>query len=306
LNPLYAIIGPTASGKESAALILSAAHGFEILSLDSMKVFRGMDVGTAKASAAARSLVPHHLLDLAAPAQSFCTRDWLRAAEIALIGISSRDHGALFSGGTPLYLQALLYGLFEGPAAEPAIRRRLKAIPNPELHDRLAKVDPESAALIHVNDLRRLVRALEIHEITGVPPSTLRRQWEAAAPRRPCRIAGIRRDRADLYARINERVDRMLAGGLVEEVEALLSAPGGLGFVARQALGYKEVADFLEGAIPTLAEAADLLRRRTRHFARRQISWFKRFDVAWVDAAPDAPAEFIAEAVARALLLESR
>ena len=301
LTALYALVGPTASGKERTSLALAVEHGFEILSLDSMKVFRGMDVGTAKASADARRRIPHHLIDLADPADPFSTRDWLDAAESALTEVLSRRRRPLFSGGTPLYLKALLYGLFEGPAAQPGIRARLKATPQAELHERLARIDPASAARIHVNDLRRLVRALEIHEITGQPPSALRRQWEASAPARPCRVAGIRRHRADLYARINARVDRMLECGLVAEVEALLSASDGIGPVARQALGYKEVADYLEGAISSIEEAADLIKRHTRHFARRQIGWFKRFDVAWVDAPPEAPPELIA-AKAAALL----
>ncbi len=302
----YALIGPTASGKEGAALVLAGSHGLEILSLDSMKLFRGMDVGTAKATAAMRRRVPHHLLDLAEPSEQFNARDWLSAADAALIDIASRGARPLFSGGTALYLQTLLHGLFVGPAAQPELRRRLKAVPRQELHDRLTRVDPHSAATIHVNDLRRLVRALEIYEITGTPPSALRKQWQENAPRRSLLIAGIRRNRRDLFARINVRVDRMLEAGLVDEVERLLASPHGLGQVARQALGYKEIADFLTGALGSLDEAVDLIKQRTRHLARRQITWFKRFDVAWVDAAEDEGGDSIARRAATALSLCDR
>jgi tRNA dimethylallyltransferase len=204
----------------------------------------------------------------------------------------------LFSGGTALYLKALLFGLFEGPDADPDVRARLRATPPEELHRRLAEVDPASAAKIHQNDVRRLVRALEIHEITGRPPSELRRQWEAERPVRPVAIAGIRRDRADLYRRIDARVDRMIEGGLVDEVRGLLDRPGGLGPIPRQALGYKEIADHIEGTTPTLQEAVEILKRRTRTFARRQLTWFKHFAVRWVDAAPAEDPASIAARVA--------
>jgi tRNA dimethylallyltransferase len=303
---LHALIGPTASGKESTSLVLAERYDLEILSLDSMKLYCGMDVGTAKASLDARKRVRHHLVDLADVAIGFSTREWLAAADRALADVALRGRRPIFSGGTALYLKALLYGLFEGPAAQPELRARLKATPLPELHRRLSEVDPVSAARIHVNDLRRLVRALEIFMVTGTPPSTLRHQWESEKPTRSCRIAGVRRERPDLYARINLRVDRMVDAGLVREVEGLLALPGGLGPVARQALGYKEIADFLEGTVGSLDEAIELIKRRTRHFARHQITWFKQFEVEWVDAGPEETAREIAPRAARALGLEPR
>jgi tRNA dimethylallyltransferase len=301
LNPPSALIGPTASGKESTALLVAERHGFEILSLDSMKLYRGMNLGTAKASPEARRLVPHHLVDLADPDSAFSTRDWLDAAALALEVIAQRGRRPLFSGGTALYLKALLYGIFDGPSAQPETRARLKALDPADLHQRLTEVDPVTAARVHPNDIRRVVRALEVFEVTGQPVSRLRRQWSGDDPVRPCRIAGIRRDRADLYRRIDIRVDRMMDAGLEDEVKTLLAAPPGLGPVARQALGYKEIADYLEGTIPTLDEAVILLKRRTRLFARRQLTWFKHFDVAWVDAGRRESAESIADGVSRAL-----
>ena len=298
-HELLALIGPTASGKESTALALAGRLPVEILSLDSMKVYRGMDIGTAKASQAARDRVPHHLVDLADPSEPFSTRMWLTAAEAAIDDIHSRGALPLFSGGTALYLKALLYGLFEGPSASPELRERLRAIPPAERHARLAEVDPETAAKVHENDSRRVIRALEIFELTGKPASALRTEWQAARPAREVRLVGIRRKRKSLYSRIDTRVDRMLEAGLVEEVSELLSA---LGPIARQALGYKEIADYLTGALESLDEAVVLLKRRTRLFARRQLTWFKHFDVDWIDAAPDASAESLADRAAEKLL----
>ena len=297
---LQALIGPTASGKESAAVDLAERAGWEILSLDSMKVYRGMDLGTAKAPAGYRERVPHHLLDLVSPACPFSTRAYLDAAKTAERDVRARGAVPLYSGGTPLYLKALLFGLFEGPSADPDIRARLRARSGEELHTRLTEADPVTAARVHPNDVRRLVRALEVHEITGIPVSELRREWRADTPGRPAKLVGIRRDRSDLYARIDLRVDRMIEAGLVPEIRELLAAPEGLGPIARQALGYKEIADWIEGAVESREEAVRLVRRRTRLFARRQLTWFKHFDVEWLDAAPDATPEEIADRAATA------
>lgn len=295
-NELFALVGPTASGKESVALALGARYDAEILSLDSMKVYRGMDIGTAKAGAEKRRLAPHHLLDLVEPTERFSTKRWLEAASAAVLDTCSRGRAPLFSGGTALYLKALLYGLFDGPDAHPELRARLAAEPPEELHRRLEAVDPATAAKVHVNDIRRVIRALEVFELTGRPASELREQWAASEPRRRIRIAGIARSRQDLYRRIDLRIDRMLADGLVQEVRGLLET--GLGPVASQALGYKEIADFLEGRLPSLDEAVVVLKRRTRAFARRQTTWFKHFPIEWVPVAPDDPVERVAEEVA--------
>jgi tRNA dimethylallyltransferase len=297
---IRALIGPTASGKESTALAVASASPAEILSLDSMKVYRGMSVGTAKPDAEARSRVPHHLVDIADPREAFSTRNWLAAAEEALADIEARGPAPLFSGGTALYLKALLFGLFEGPSADPGIRARLEAETGENLHRRLDEVDPATAAKVHENDRRRLIRALEVYEITGRPISELRREWEVDSPPRPALLAGIRRDREDLYHRIDLRVDRMVEAGLVEEVRGLLEEER-LGPVARQALGYKEIADHLEGTVETLSEALVLLKRRTRLFARRQITWFKHFEVHWVDVRPGDDPDSVAESVRKIL-----
>jgi len=297
---LHALVAPTASGKESTALAVAALAPVEILSLDSMKVYRGMSVGTAKASAEARARVPHHLVDIADPREWFCTRDWLDAAEAAENDVRGRGRRPFLSGGAALYLKAVLYGLFEGPAANPAIRRRLRERSGEELHRNLCEVDPKTAAKVHPNDIRRLVRALEVHEVTGRPVSELRREWEREPPARDLRIVGLRRDRADLYERIHVRVDRMIDAGLESEVRGLLERDA-LGDIARQALGYKEIADLIEGTIDSLEEAVELIKRRTRSFARRQLTWFKHFEIDWVDVGPGDTAEEIAPEVARRL-----
>jgi len=299
-NLLHALVAPTASGKESTALAVAAAAPVEILSLDSMKVYRGMSVGTAKASEEARARVPHHLVDIADPREPFSTREWLDAALAAVEEVRARGRLPLLSGGTALYLKALLYGLFEGPAADPTVRRRLRERAGEDLHRALERVDPKTAAKVHPNDVRRLIRALEVHEITGRPISEHRREWERESPLREVRIVGLRRDRADLYERIHDRVDRMIQAGLVDEVRGLLER-NALGDIARQALGYKEIADYLEGAIETLEEAVELVRRRTRLFARRQLTWFKHFEIDWVDVAPGDTVEKIAPEVAARL-----
>ncbi|MEN8151033.1 MAG: tRNA (adenosine(37)-N6)-dimethylallyltransferase MiaA, partial [Planctomycetota bacterium] len=166
---LHALVAPTASGKESTALAVASLAPVEILSLDSMKVYRGMDVGTAKAPAEARARIPHHLVDIADPRGAFSTGEWLDAALAAVDDVRSRGRVPLLSGGTALYLKACIHGLFSGPAADPGIRRRLKERSGTELHARLQEVDPATAEKVHPNDIRRLVRALEVFTITGRP-----------------------------------------------------------------------------------------------------------------------------------------
>jgi tRNA dimethylallyltransferase len=301
--PILVITGQTAGGKERLAAAVAARLGGEILSADSMKVYRGMDIGTAKPSAAERCVVPHHLLDVADPGETFSTARWLRLAEEAIAGICARGRVPVVSGGTPLYLKALLEGLFEGPAADPCLRERLQSeadtLGTPALHARLAQVDPAAASRIHPNDLRRITRALEIWELTGTPISQLQKQWGRRCGRwRPLAVA-IRRGREDLTRRIRDRAERMLAAGLVEETRRLAAGPEGLAHGPRQALGYAEVLEFLAGRL-TEADLSDAIVAHTRQFARRQMTWLNRFtDIVWLDAAPDTPAEALAGEVAR-------
>jgi len=300
-TPILVITGPTASGKERLALAVAERLDGEIVSADSMKVYRGLDVGTAKPSPEVRRRVPHHAIDVADPDETFSAARWLDLAEAAIADIRARSRVPIVSGGTPFYLKALLEGLFEGPDADPALRRRLRAEADARgsahLHARLARVDPEAAERIHPNDLRRIVRALEVHEKTGRPISDLQRQWGERRPEYRPLLVAIRRRRDDLTGRITDRARRMLDGGLVDEVRTLLDRDGRLARGPRQALGYAEVLAYLAG---DLAED-DLLEAivaHTRQFARRQVSWLRRFEgVTWLSADPDTPTDGLADRV---------
>ena len=304
---LWFLVGPTASGKTAVGVAVAERTGAEILSLDSMALYRGMDVGTAKPTPAERARVPHHLIDVAEPHEAFSTGRYVAAAEAAIAEVAGRGRRPLFVGGTALYLKALTEGFFEGPPADWALRNRLKAEAaahgSPALHERLRAVDPAAADRIHPNDLRRIVRALEVHEITGQPLSEQQTQFGAPSPRYDCMIAGLRRDRAELYQRIDRRVDAMFEQGLVDEVRALLGSPRGISHAAAQFVGYREVIAALRGEL-TLAEASERIQTHTRQFAKRQLTWFRHIDaIRWVDAAEGTTVEELADRVIAALEL---
>jgi len=305
---LWFLVGPTASGKSAVAVEVAERVGAEILSLDSMAVYRRVEIATAKPSAELRRRVPHHLLDLVEPHEAFSTGRYLQEAEKAIPDVVGRGKRPLFVGGTALYLKALTEGFFEGPEADWELRNRLKAEARergvPALHERLARLDPKAAAAIHPNDLRRIVRALEVFELTGRPASEMRTQFGRPSDRYECVLAGIRRDRADLHARINRRVDQMFADGLVAEVRRLLADPRGVSHAVRQFVGFEEVAAALRGDL-SLEEAKERMKARTRQFAKRQLTWFRKFpQIRWVDAAPHSTAQELADRVIAALGLE--
>jgi len=299
---LLVLTGATASGKGALARRVARRLDAEVLSMDSMKVYRGMDVGTAKPGPAARAEVRHHLLDLVEPWEEYDAARWIADAEAARADVEARGRRALFVGGTPLYLKSLLHGIFSGPPADLELRatllREAEAGGPEALHARLAKVDPASAARLHPSDLRRVVRALEVWEKTGQPSSTLRREW--AGDPRPARIAGIRRERSDLDRRIEARVRRMMADGLLEEV-ARLRGGAALSRGAAGAAGYEELSLHLAGE-RTLEEAAERTVLRTRQIARRQLNWLRSLrGVRWFDVPPGEEAEVLEEEVARFL-----
>ena len=299
--PILVITGQTASGKERLAVEVAVRLGGEILSADSMKVYRGMDIGTAKASAEQRRAVPHHLLDVADPGETFSAARWLELAEEVIADVHARGRVAIVSGGTPLYLKALLEGLFEGPSADAGVRAHLREEADrrgtPALHARLSGIDPAAARRIHPNDLRRIVRALEVWELTRAPISELQEQWGSrTAAYRPLLVA-VRRDSGDLTSRITERVGRMMDAGLIEEVRRLAARTDGLAKGPRQALGCADVLEFLDGRLSE-DELAPAIVAHTRQFARRQMTWLRRFEgIEWLDAAPDADAETLADRV---------
>jgi tRNA dimethylallyltransferase len=275
------LTGPTGSGKSVLALDLAVRLNAEIIAADSMTLYRGMDIGTAKPSLADRARVPHYLIDVLEPWESANVAWWLSRAEEHVADITRRGKTALFVGGTPFYLKALLCGLFESPPSDPELRRRLEAEAErdgPEaLHARLAAVDAATASRLHGNDVRRVVRALEVWHLTGQPISTWQQQnwWEGESPRFPpgaCLVLDV--PRAELYSRINERVERMFAEGWVDEVQRLRELPRTLSREASRALGYREIAEYLDGR-RSLAETIAEVQLRTRQFAKRQLTWFR-------------------------------
>ena len=281
LKQCWFLAGPTACGKSEAAIVLAERLNAEILSMDSMSLYRGMDIGTAKPSVAQRAMIPHHLLDLCEPHETFSVAQYLAAADVVARDVVSRGRRALFVGGTGLYLRALLRGVFDGPQIPPALRKELEAdvesSSTEQLHERLALVDPRAARRIHARDGRRIVRALEVFLTTGRPLSEQQRQNVLPPQDRPQNVYWLSPPRLWLYDRIDCRVERMFADGLVDEVCRLLAEPLGLSHTARQALGYKEAIAHLEQGVP-LTETVTLIQTRTRQFAKRQHTWFRHLE----------------------------
>jgi tRNA dimethylallyltransferase len=303
LADCWYLSGPTASGKTAIGLELARQLNAEIVSLDSMAVYRGLDIGTAKPMPEERQKVPHHLIDVIEPDQEFSLAQYLAAAERTAAEITKRGRQTLFVGGTPLYLKALLRGIFEGPPADWALRRRwqteAEARGGEWLHQQLLGVDPVAASRLHANDTRRLIRALEVYEKTGRPISEWQQQFDAARPAGACRVFVLDWPREQLYARIDRRVEAMFAAGLVTEVQALLAAGKQLSLTARQALGYREVLEHLARE-RDFADTIALVKTRTRQFAKRQLTWFRSLsECRWIAMAepidPAATTRQIAE-----------
>ena len=278
LHDSWFLTGPTASGKSAVGLELARRIGAEIVSLDSIALYRGMDIGTAKPTVQDRRDVPHHLIDVLDPHEEFSLAQYIEAAGRVAAEIAGRGRRVLFVGGTPLYLKGLLRGVFQGPPADWELRRRLAAEAQHHggawLHERLAAIDPVAAARLHPNDTRRLIRAIEVFEKLGRPISELQRQFEIERPADKCRVFVLDWPREELCDRIDRRVEQMFSSGLVEEVRRLLAGPRPLGRTARQAVGYREVIEHLEGR-RDLAETVELVRRHTRQLAKRQCTWFR-------------------------------
>ncbi len=274
----WIVSGPTASGKTEVGLALAQLLGAEIISLDSMAVYRGMDIGTAKPSAEQRRSVPHHLLDVLEPDQEASVAWYLEQAAAAVAQVRRRGRVPLFVGGTPLYLVALLRGLATGPAPDPELRRRLQQQARQQgaaaLHAELARVDPETAARLHPNDLRRVIRALEFYHASGRPISQVQRHFHQPRAVGEVNAFVLCWPREVLYRRIDQRVQTMLDQGWVQEVERLL-ASGSLGPTARQAVGYREIADYLQGRLG-YEEMVRRIQQRTRRYAKHQLTWFRR------------------------------
>ncbi len=292
------ICGPTAGGK--TALALALAHelarrgpgGAQVVSADAFLVYRGLDIGTAKPSVDERAGVPHHLIDVVEPTERFSVHDWLRAAEEAIAQILRDGDTPIVVGGTHLYIQALMFGLFEGPEPDPVIRAQLAAMSGAERRAELERVDPEGAARIHPADDRRTIRALEVYRQRGQSISSLQTQWERGrAPATDRVLVGLVWDADALNRRINARVRAMLEGGLAEEARGLWEA-GRLGPQAGEAIGYKQLVAHFEGRC-TLEDAAERIKIETRRFAKNQRTWLRRLRATpgsvWIDADEDDP-----------------
>lgn len=287
---LCALVGPTAAGKSALALALAERAGAELVSLDSMQVYRGMDIGTAKPSAEERARVPHHMLDLVDPVERYDVQRFLADLEPVLAGIAERGGRALLVGGTAFYLKVLTHGLFEGPPSDLELRARLEAeaaaLGSPAMHARLSELDPQSAERLHPNDRKRVVRALEVLEQTGRRLSDWQREWrdEGGQGRagRARRLVGVGHATPDLDARIRERTGRMLDAGWAEEARAVREGCG-FGPTAVQALGYAQVLRWVDGEL-TRGECSQEIALRTRQFARKQRTWYRKFEeIVWLE-----------------------
>lgn len=289
-KPMVILTGPTAVGKTALSVKLAEKIGGEIISADSMQVYRYMDIGSAKITQAEMMGVRHHLIDVLMPDEEFNVFLFQKMAKDCLLGIYERGHIPIVAGGTGFYIQALLYDIDfqEEEPEKKELRKELEAIAAKEggpslLHKRLRSVDSASAELIHENNSKRVIRALEFYELTGTPISRHNsEQHLRQSPYRFCYFV-LNDERARLYERIEKRVDVMLQNGLAEEVEKLKDMGYHKGMVSMQGLGYKEMLSYLAGEL-TLEEAVALIKRDTRHFAKRQLTWFRRErDVIWVE-----------------------
>ena len=289
----WILTGPTASGKTAFSISLAKEFDCEIVCMDSMQIYRGMDIGTAKPTIEEMDGVPHHMLDVADPDENFSVARYQEMAEECIADIHARGKRALLVGGTGLYLRALRQPMIMGDVAgDDAIRAELEAIAvddagKQRLHDMLSGVDPVTAARLHLNDVRRTVRALEVYRLTGKPFSQQEQPQQESRFR--YRVATLTMDRALLYSRIEKRIDIMAEQGLVEEVRRLLDSGVPADCQAMKAIGYKEIVPFIRGDADW-ATTDYLLKLNTRHYAKRQLTWMRREeDVLWVDALqPDA------------------
>lgn len=296
VRPVVVLVGPTAVGKSALAVALAQQLQTEVLAADSRQVYRGMDIATDKPTREEQAGVPHRLIDLAEPDEAFNAGRYRQAAEQEIARLHAEGKLPLVVGGTGLWVRALLGGLCEGPQSDPALRDKLAAeaerVGAEEMHRRLAAVDSLSAARIHPNDRVKVLRALEVHAQTGQTQSTLHEQHAFAARPYTALLIGLRRERDDLYARIEQRIDRMMARGLVEETRGLLARGLSRQLGSMKGLGYKQIAGYLAGDYDE-AEAVRLLKRDTRHFAKRQFTWFRKEPgILWLslDASTDATA----------------
>ncbi|MBP7427820.1 MAG: tRNA (adenosine(37)-N6)-dimethylallyltransferase MiaA [Candidatus Hydrogenedentes bacterium] len=301
MKNVIAVVGPTASGKTALALELARRLDSEIISADSMQVYRGMEIGTAAPTPGELARAKHHFVGILEPGEEFSAGRFERMARPAVDALNARGRIAVVAGGAGLYVRALIEGLFPGPAKDDSIRTRLHREAEeagvPALYARLQLHDPAYAQVINPNDLRRIVRALEVYELTGEPLSKLHAKHKEAAMPLDAVQAAFDWPREQLYARIDARVDRMIEQGFVEEVQRLLDAGYARHLHRLRSLGYREIAAFLAGQ-KTLEEAVDAMKQNTRRFAKRQLTWFRADPgIHWLNAGPERTVESYADEV---------
>lgn len=296
------LTGATAVGKTSVALALAEKLGAEIISMDSMAIYRGMDIGTAKPTPEEQSQVSHHLIDIVDPSDEYSVAQYVEQAHRLVSEIRERGREPLFVGGTPLYLKSLLRGIFDGPPADWQLReeieKELEMVGSQALHQVLQQVDPLAADAIHPNDARRLIRAIEVYRTTGEPISHQQMQFDDGRPAEACRVFVLRRPREEQRERINQRVDAMLGRGLVEEVKGLLGGGVEFGRTSSQAVGYREVLAHIAGELP-YEDMIEKIKASTRRFSKRQGTWFRSLsECRFVDIEPDETPREISERIA--------
>jgi tRNA dimethylallyltransferase len=284
---LIIVQGPTASGKSELAVRLAELFSGEVVNADSMQVYRSMDIGTAKPSADQLRRVPHHLLDIVDPDQTFSAADFCREAEKVIGDITRRGKNIFVCGGTGLYIRALTKGLMDSPPGDAALRTELKDLAaregNAALHRHLREVDPLSAERIHPNDQFRIIRALEVYQMTGRPISALRGEHRFETVRYDYRKIAVSMDRESLYRNIDNRVDSMIRNGFLDEVKTLLAAGYSPRLKPMRSLGYRHLCDYLEGAL-SLEDAIAAMKRDTRRYAKRQLTWFNQdSEIKWIE-----------------------
>lgn len=296
-EPVF-LAGPTAAGKSELAMLLAQRIEGEIISVDSMQVYRGLDIGTAKPSPEERQRIPHHLIDVADLTEAFDAARFVGLAREAVQHISKRGRVPILCGGTGLYFRAYLEGLGEAPCADPRLRAELEKIPPALLLQELVEKDPQTFAVIDKQNSRRVIRAVEVIRLTGKPFSAQRAEWSSREAVAPKRFFVIRREAEDLKTRIDLRVDKMFHQGLVEETRALLSKGLEQNKHAMQAIGYRQVVEHFRGE-RSLPETVELIKIRTRQFAKRQMTWFKKQPgLQWLDWAPGSNIEELATKLA--------
>jgi tRNA dimethylallyltransferase len=300
LPHLVLVAGPTAVGKSAIALQLAERLGGEIISVDSMQVYRGMDIGTAKPPLVDRARVPHHLIDVVEVTEPFDAAQFVARARLAVAEIRSRGRLPILCGGTGLYFKVFLEGLDEAPPADAALRAVLKSTPLPDLLRELAERDPATYERIDRQNPRRVIRALEVTRLTGRPFSAQRAEWTHASRFTFHAAAGFgfARSPVDLHQRISARIEAMFRQGWVAETEQLLQRGLAQNQTAMQALGYRQIAEHLQGE-RSLAETVELVKLRTRQFAKRQMTWFRRqLQLTWINLEPQCSAEAVVKAIA--------